>query len=128
MIFLFKQPGARSCFNPAESKIHCGSQHPFVDAKENGSPAAVVAATMSASDSILPAQPSAAQQGKAPRHDARKPLGLLPGRYYQKTILLMNGVWWAYGMKAREGSGSVIIREARFPGVIEPRVSSTPMA
>ena len=69
-----------------------------------------------------------AQQGKAPRHDARKPLGLLPGRFYQKTILLMNGVWWAYGMKAREGSGSVIIREARFPGVIEPRVSSTPMA
>ena len=48
---------ARSCFNPAESKIHCGSQHPFVDAKENGSPAAVVAATMSASDSILPARP-----------------------------------------------------------------------
>lgn len=69
-----------------------------------------------------------AQQGKAPRHHARKPLGLLPGRFYQKTILLMNGVWWAYGMKAREGSGSVIIREARFPGVIEPRVSSTPMA
>ena len=36
MIFLFKQPGARSCFNPAESKIHCDSQHPFVAAKENG--------------------------------------------------------------------------------------------
>ena len=69
-----------------------------------------------------------AQQGRAPRHHARKPLGLLPGRFYQKTILLMKGVWWAYGMKAREGSGSVIIREARFPGVIEPRVSSTPMA
>ena len=44
MIFLFKQPGARSCFNPAESKIHCGSQHPFVAAKENGPPAAAVAA------------------------------------------------------------------------------------
>ena len=69
-----------------------------------------------------------AQQCKALRHHARKPLGLLPGRFYQKTILLMNGVWWAYGMKAREGSGSVIIREARFPGVIEPRVSSTPIA
>ena len=92
------------------------------------SPAAVVAATMSASDSILPARPPPAQQGKAPRHHARKPLGLLPGRFYQKTILFMNGVWWAYGMKAREGSGSVIIREARFPGVIEPRVSSTPIA
>ena len=37
MIFLFKQPGARSCFNPAESKIHCGWQHPFVAAKKNGS-------------------------------------------------------------------------------------------
>ena len=36
MIFLFKQPGARSCFNLAESKIHCGWQHPFVAAKENG--------------------------------------------------------------------------------------------
>ena len=91
-------------------------------------PAAAVAATLSVSDSILPARPPPAQQGKAPRHHARKPLGLLPGRFYQKTILLMNGVWWAYGMKAREGSGSVIIREARFPGVIEPRVSSTPMA
>ena len=28
---------ARSCFYPAESKTHCGSQHPFVAAKENGS-------------------------------------------------------------------------------------------
>ena len=65
-------------------------------------------------------QGSPASRQKAP--------GLLPGRFYQKTILLMKGVWWAYGMKAREGSGSVIIREARFPGVIEPRVSSTPMA
>ena len=91
-------------------------------------PAAVVVATMSASDSILPARPPPAQQGRALRHYARKPLGLLPGRFYQKTILLMKGVWWAYGMKEREGSGSVIIREARFPGVIEPRVSSTPMA
>ena len=65
-------------------------------------------------------QGSPASRQKAP--------GLLPGRFYQKTILLMKGVWWAYGMKAREGSGSVIIREARFPGVIEPRVSSTPIA
>ena len=47
------------------------------------SPAAVVAATMSASDSILPARPPPAQQGRAPRRDARKPLGLLPGRFYQ---------------------------------------------
>ena len=27
---------AWSCFYPAESKIHCGWQHPFVAAKENG--------------------------------------------------------------------------------------------
>ena len=80
------------------------------------------------SPQLHPARPSPAQQGRALRHHARKPLGLLPGRFYQKTILFMNGVWWAYGMKAREGSGSVIIREACFPGVIEPRVSSTPMA
>ena len=126
MIFLFKQPGL--AFIRRNQKYIVVGSIPSLPQRRMVSPAAVVAATMSASDSILPARLSAAQQGKAPRHHARKPLGLLPGRFYQKTILLMNGVWWAYGMKAREGSGSVIIREARFPGVIEPRVSSTPMA
>ena len=100
----------------------------FVAAKENG----FACSGRSGNDVRVrfysPRTAPPAQQGRAPRHDARKPLGLLPGRFYQKTILFMNGVWWAYGMKAREGSGSVIIREARFPGVIEPRVSSTPMA
>ena len=90
-------------------------------------PAATVAAAMSASDSILPARPFGTT-GQGSPASRQKALGLLPGRFYRKIILLMKGVWWAYGMKAREGSGSVIIREARFPGVIEPRVSSTPIA
>lgn len=40
----------------------------------------------------------------------------------------MIGVWWLYGMKARDGSGLVMIRLAFFPIVIEPRVSLTPIA
>ena len=40
----------------------------------------------------------------------------------------MNGVWWLYGMNARDGMGLVIIRLAFLPFVIEPRVSLTPIA
>ena len=40
----------------------------------------------------------------------------------------MNGVWWQYGMKARDGTGLVTIRLASLPTVTEPRSSATPIA
>ena len=42
--------------------------------------------------------------------------------------LSMIGVWWLYGMKARDGTGLVMIRFAFLPTVIDPRMSLTPMA
>ena len=44
------------------------------------------------------------------------------------STLRMNGVWWLYGMNAREGSFSVMINEPSFPMVMEPSLSSTPIA
>ena len=43
-------------------------------------------------------------------------------------VLLMKGVWWLYGMKARSGTGLVMIRFASFPGVTEPVRWLTPIA
>ena len=40
----------------------------------------------------------------------------------------MIGVWWLYGMKARDGTGLVMIRLAFLPTVIAPRMSLTPIA
>ena len=40
----------------------------------------------------------------------------------------MNGVWWQYGMKARDGTGLVTIRLASLPTVTEPSSSATPIA
>ena len=42
--------------------------------------------------------------------------------------LLMNGVWWLYGMKVRSGSGTVTMRLASFPAVTDPTVRLMPMA
>ena len=44
------------------------------------------------------------------------------------STLRMNGVWWLYGMNAREGSFSVMINEPSFPMVMEPSLSYTPIA
>ena len=40
----------------------------------------------------------------------------------------ITGVWWLYGMNARDGIGLVMIRLAFLPTVIEPRMSLTPIA
>ena len=40
----------------------------------------------------------------------------------------MNGVWWRYDVKARDGASFVTIRLSSLPVVTEPRMSATPIA
>jgi hypothetical protein len=48
--------------------------------------------------------------------------------YSEMITLSITGVWWLYGMKARDGTGFVMMRLAFLPTVIEPRISLTPIA
>lgn len=40
----------------------------------------------------------------------------------------MNGVWWQYGMNAKDGICLVMMRSALLPGVIDPEILPVPMA